>query len=170
MDLQTKPFTVEDFDKFIELPENTDKVFEFIGGEIIEVTTNTIPSQIAINIAFFLKLHLYQNKVYGAMMGSDGGYIVAGERYCPDVSYSSKKLEVTTYNPFPPDLAVEVISPSDSMRAVNTKITNYLAAGTVVVHTPGHIAKTFTEHDTLEGGNVLPGLSLAVKEIFVLPE
>lgn len=170
MDLQTKPFTVEDFDKFIELPENTDKVFEFIGGEIIEVTTNTIPSQIAINIAFFLKLHLYQNKVYDAMMGSDGGYIVAGERYCPDVSYSSKKLEVTTYNPFPPDLAVEVISPSDSMRAVNTKITNYLAAGTVVVHTPGQIAKTFTEHDTLEGGNVLPGLSLAVKEIFVLPE
>lgn len=156
MDLQTKPFTVEDFDKFIELPENTDKVFEFIGGEIIEVTTNTIPSQIAINIAFFLKLHLYQNKVYGAMMGSDGGYIVAGERYCPDVSYSSKKLEVTTYNPFPPDLAVEVISPSDSMRAVNTKITNYLAAGTVVVHTPGQIAKTFTERDTLEGGNVLP--------------
>ncbi len=176
---QAKPFTVEDFDQYIKLPENANKVFELVGGEITEVTSHTISSQIAIEIAFYIKLHLFQNNLSGAVMGADGGYIVSGERYCPDVSYSAKKLEPVTYNPFPPDLAVEVISPSDSIKNISTKISNYLAAGTVVwavypdskevvVHISGHPARIYAENDTLEGGAVLPGFSLLVKHIFQL--
>ncbi|MBZ0306763.1 MAG: Uma2 family endonuclease, partial [Anaerolineae bacterium] len=174
---QTQSFTVEDFDKFIELPENADKVFELIGREITEVTSNTVSSQIAIEIAFYIKLHLFQNNLSGAVMGADGGYMVSGERYCPDVSYSAKKLEPVTYNPFPPDLAVEVISSSDSIKSISTKISNYLAAGTVVwavypdeavvmIHAPGQPVQTLTEKDTLEGGSILPGFSVALPLIF----
>jgi Uma2 family endonuclease len=33
---QTKPYTIEEFDQFIALPENADRRFELIDGEIIE--------------------------------------------------------------------------------------------------------------------------------------
>lgn len=32
--------TVQDFEAFIELPENSDRLFELIGGEIVEVVSN----------------------------------------------------------------------------------------------------------------------------------
>ncbi|MBK8031699.1 MAG: hypothetical protein IPK17_19865 [Chloroflexi bacterium] len=36
--------TVEDFDQFVDLPENADKLFEFIGGEAVEVPSNAYSS------------------------------------------------------------------------------------------------------------------------------
>jgi Uma2 family endonuclease len=33
--------TIEEFDEYINLPENADKLFEYIGGEIVEVPSNT---------------------------------------------------------------------------------------------------------------------------------
>ncbi|NOG51491.1 MAG: hypothetical protein HND48_20255 [Chloroflexi bacterium] len=62
------------------------------------------------------------------------------------------------------------------------KVTTYMAAGTVCwlvfpetrtveVYIPGQAHKTLTEADTLDGAPVLPGFTLAVKDIFPpLPE
>jgi Uma2 family endonuclease len=81
------------------------------------------------------------------------------------------------FNPIPPDLAVEVISPSDSYSDVSRKVQRYLRHGTalvwvvdpetqtVMVHTPTS-AKPFGLEDTLDGGDVLPGFKLAVRDIF----
>ena len=77
----------------------------------------------------------------------------------------------------PPDLAVEVVSPSDEPRQRSIKITNYLAAGTVVwmvyplareleVHAQGQRVRIYGVEDTLEGGDLLPGFEMAIKDIF----
>ena len=76
-----------------------------------------------------------------------------------------------------PDLAVEVISPSNKAVDLHLKVTQLLNAGarlvwlvypqnrTVVAHTAER-AVTLTESDSLTGGDVLPGFELRVGEIF----
>jgi Uma2 family endonuclease len=175
--------TVEEFDIFVDLPENADRLFEFVGGEIIEVPSNAYASEVGYNIGFFIKLHLHQNKLPGHVTGEHGGYMVSGERYAPDVAYISAmkqpELDKEGYNSLPPDLAVEVDFPSTlkSKETLTVKIGNYLAAETIVwavfperkeieVYTPGQPVRIFGIDDTLDGGEVLPGLNVAVKDIF----
>lgn len=81
------------------------------------------------------------------------------------------------YLPFAPDLAVEVISPSETAEEVQEKVTDYLAAGsrmvwlvyprskTIAVHTPEGV-RTLSRGDVLDGGDVLPGFQAAAADIF----
>ena len=182
MVLEKKRITVEEFDEFVNLSENADKLFEFIGGEIFEVPSNPYSSAISINVAFYLKSYLMQNNLEGYITGEQGGYMVSGERYAPDVAFisweSQSELPARGYNPNPPDLAVEVVSPSDDTDPpLSIKIGNYLAAGTIVwvvypdkkevtVYVPGEPVKVLKEDDMLDGGVVLPGFQIVVKDFF----
>lgn len=175
--------TIEEFDRFVALPENEDKLFEFIGGEIVEVPSNPYASAIGTNIIFPLKLHLRERGLKGHVTGEQGGYLVSGEKYAPDAAYISDErqpeLAKEGYNPNPPELAVEIDFPSTlaSQRKLRTKIANYLAAGTtlwivypetreVEVYTPYQPMRLLGIDDILDGGAVLPGFTLAVKDIF----
>lgn len=175
-----KPMTVEEFDQFVLLPENVDRAFEFIGGEIIEVVANNYSSQIAMLLGAKITEFVVANNL-GQVTGADGGYWVSGERYIPDVGFISKTRQPQpsheTYNPNPPDLAVEVLSPTNDPTDVRIKIVNYLRAGTTVwlvnpdkqrveVYAPDAAPKTFGIEDVLEGGKVLPDFKLAVRDIF----
>lgn len=176
-------YTVEEFDAFVEQPANADKLFEFIGGEIVEVPSNPFSSYIAMRILRRLANFVEENKL-GFVTGEAGGYMVSGERYAPDVAYLSRDRQPTLarqgYNPHPPDLAVEVDFPSTykSQKELLTKVVNYLAAGTVVwlvlpevqeveVYAPGKPKRLLTIDGVLDGGDVLSGFTLDVKDIFV---
>jgi Uma2 family endonuclease len=181
MALQHTRVTAEDFERFIVLPENEGRDFEFIGGEIFEVVSNSYCSLIGARIVFLLTLYLRDNKIEGYVSGADGGYIVSGERYMPDVGYISKarqpKPSHDAYNPFAPDFAVEVFSPTDSKKKLTDKVVNYLAAGTLVlavypddktaaVYAPGKAVQQLGSNDVFDGGEVLPGLNLPVRDMF----
>src|SRR5690606_14294167 len=103
----------------------------------------------------------------------------------PDVAFVSRvkqdKLVGEGYNPNPPDLAVEVVSPSDTDRRLSIKIGNYLAAGTIVwvvypasneveVYEPNTPVKILGLDDELDGGDLLPGFSLKLKAILDRPD
>ena len=173
--------TVDEFDEFVALPENADRLFEFIGGEIIEVVSNNYSSEIAALILYFIQAYIREHGIHGRVTGADGGYIVAGGRYIPDVAYISFKKQPhpshEAYNANPPDLAVEVLSPGNDPRVMRIKIGNYLKAGTtlwvvdadtkqVEVYAPGKTVEVVDINGTLDGGDVLPGFKLAVKNIF----
>jgi len=178
--IETKSWTVEDFDRFTEQSANADRLFEYISGEVVEVPSNPYSSQIAARFLIELGIYLKANDL-GHVTGEAGGYQVSGERYAPDVAFISKsrqpELVKTGYNPNPPDLAVEVFSPTDSERRLSVKVSNYLAAGTVVVviypeevelavHRPGKPVILLGVDDTFDGGEVLPGFTLPVRDIF----
>lgn len=183
MVLQAPFMTVEEFEAFVDLSENVDKTFEFIGGEIIEVPSNAFSSEIAGEIFYLIKHHLKQNNIAGHLTGEAGGYEIGGERYAPDVAYLPKSkqevLDKQGYNSKPPDLAVEVVS-SDSNAELNKlriKITNYLFVGTVVwvvkpddkrieVHQVGQPVLIYRENDTLDGGDVLPDFKMKLSDVF----
>ena len=182
MVLEKKRVTAAEFEELVNLPENADKLFELIGGEIYEVPTNAYCSKIASIISGYIFMYLLQHNI-GHLTGEQGGYWVFGERYAPDVGYISyerqPELAKTGYNPNPPELAVEVFSPTDSEKRLSTKIGNYIAAGTVVwvvypedrevvVFVPGHSTQTLSIDDIIEGGTVLPEFKLPVRDIFAV--
>jgi Uma2 family endonuclease len=179
MTFQTR-VSLAEFERFILLPENSEQNFELIGGEIYPVVSNQRSSYIAGKILARLWNYLDQHPI-GYLTGADGGYAVAGERYIPDVGYISKQKQSevpdTSYNSNPPELAVEVLSPTDSERQLTYKVANYLAVHTVVwvvypeaqeidVFTPGQPPQKLGIDDTLDGGTVLPDFKLALRELF----
>jgi Uma2 family endonuclease len=181
MAVTTQPITVAEFERLAAQPQNADRRLEFVGGEISEVVSNSYSSLVANKISFFIQLHLMQKGLAGYVTGADGGYQIGDERYLPDVAFISKARQPQpsheTYNPLAPDLAVEVLSPSDQPDVMRLKLANYLAAGVVVwvvnpeartveVYTPGKRAYRLGVDDTLDGGDVLPGLALPVKDFF----
>ena len=175
--------TAEEFDEFILEADPEDKIFEFIGGEIVEVPSNPYVSGIGLTIGSYIRVFVRENGNFGHVTGADGGYRVSGERYAPDVGYISKdrqsELARIGYNLIPPELAVEVISNEANNQELNNlrwKITNYLAAGTVVwvvfpasmrieIHAPGQAVKKLGIDDILDGGDILPGFKLPVRDI-----
>jgi Uma2 family endonuclease len=78
----------------------------------------------------------------------------------------------------PPNLAVEVISPGDTVGEVEEKVQMWLEAGTqlIWVVSPKLLTvtryrslddiQTLTEKDTLDGGNVIHGFQIPIAEIF----
>jgi len=183
MDIPVRVATLAEFEQLIHLPENANKRFEFIAGEIIEVPSSPYSSEIAVTIGFYLNSHLRENSLDGHVTGEGGGYQVLNERYIPSAAYisSARQPQVARegYNPNPPELVVEVLSPSDQEKPhlIRVKITNYLAVGTTVwvvdpetqhveVHAPGQATKVLDRTGTLDGSTILSGFSLAVTDIF----
>lgn len=114
----------------------------------------------------------------GFRIGSDPDTVLA-----PDAAFVSReRVERAAvgkgYRAGAPDLAVEVVSPSDSFVDVEAKVARWLEAGCrmVIVINPARRAATvyrsrdeialLTESDVLDGGDVVPGWSLPLRELF----
>jgi Uma2 family endonuclease len=181
MVLRTKPATNSEFDRFLKLPENAGRNFELIAGEIVEkMVSSPRSSAIGVLVAGLVAVHVRQRDL-GRVTGADGGYVVGKEKYIPDAAFISRTRQPVqpdeAYNPLAPDLAIEVLSPSDDDEDVRLKIANYIAAGTVVwlfdpdrrrieIYKNGEPPQVLDMDDTLDGGDVLPGFRVAIKDIF----
>ncbi len=101
----------------------------------------------------------------------------------PDAAFiSQKRLDevgpVQGYWLGAPDLAVEVVSPNDLYTEVSEKVAEWLQAGSgmvvvvnprsrqVFVHLSPNEVRVLGVGDTLEGGEVVPGWQLPIKELF----
>lgn len=174
----TKPRTLEDFIVFTQQPENANRLFEFIHGEIIEVSprrtwNSYISHLLVIAVHAFCQTH---NLPYYSS-GGDGAYNIGGNTVAPDFAYKRTPTSKEYPDPVPPLLAVEIVSPTDKAAEVQRKRRIYVQAGilywemypeleSIEVYPPGQPVKTLGIDDTLEGGDVLPGFTLAVKDIF----
>jgi Uma2 family endonuclease len=179
--IETRRMSVEGFDEFVMLPENRDRLFEYIGGAIIEVVSNPESSKLAARLLMLMGRYFLQNDI-GHVTAPDGGYTVGKDRYIPDIGFISYKKQPKLvwkdgYITDAPDLAVEILSPSNRPEEIRVKVANYLAAGCNVwvfdgekkrieVYVPGQPVRILGADDTLDGGAVLPGFTLAVREIF----
>ena len=185
MAVQKQTYTSGEFLDFINQPENLDRLFELIDGEIIVVSPSYgYVSAIAMQIVFFIKLYLRNNPI-GYVTGEQGGYDISDDNiFAPDVGFVSKarlaQLPRDGFIPIPPDLAVEIVSPSDlrnRRERIDSKIERYLEAGVLTwyvypdrqevdVYVPGQPIRTLGMEDTLDGGDVLPGFTLPVRDVF----
>ncbi len=187
MAVQEKWISAEEFWEIAHLPENADKHMELIEGVIYEMPPAGYEhGNDAGNFFGFIWTYVRANDL-GRVTAAETGYVVytnaSGKDtiLAPDVGFIAKARATEApsrkYALFAPDLAVEMVSPNDKAEEIHTKVNTYLKYGTklvwvaypetrtVVVHTASG-AQTLGENETLDGGDVLPGFKLLIREIF----
>src|SRR5260221_5075448 len=173
--------TYEEYQAFCDRPENAGRIFDLIDGEVVEKMPSFKPSSIALTIGFHIKPHVLNHKL-AHVTGADGGYIMPnGDVFNPDVGYISKERlpeEPRREVLVPPDLAVEVKSPTDRKRALRAKAEKYIQGGTklvwlvfpdeqvIEIYMSDQDVITVSPDGILDGGEVLPGFTLKVSDIF----
>lgn len=182
MTTQERLYTVEEFEQIIALPENTERLLELVNGEIVEKMPTEEHGIIVLRIGARILVLAESNKLGRA--GVEIRHRNPEDRYndrLPDISFTvDTTTPVVTKGAVPrfPDLAVEVKSPDDSYRQMRDKAAYYLANGAklvwlvypekrlVEVYPVEGDIQILTGDDTLDGGDVLPGFSMTVSDIF----
>ena len=188
--IQEQTYTTAEFWEIVERPENEQKRLELIAGVITEMpASSSTNSMIAMWIGHLLLNHVLLTGS-GYVTGPDGGYEVAPNSVVqPDAAYISKaraggipkKVFATA-----PDLAIEVISPSETVRAVLDKARLYLQAGARLVLAVDAETKkvdvyrlaengelrvqTLGIADTLDASEALPGFVVKIQDLFAIVE
>ena len=175
------PVTAEEL---FELPDDGGRS-ELVKGEIVRMNpTGGTHSAVAIRIGRLLDEYVEAHDL--GVCGAETGFILQRNPdivRAPDVAFvATSRIPATgvpgTYWPFAPDLAVEVVSPSDRLADVHVKIAEYFAAGTRLVwlvepaarvvrsYRSPHDIEVIGDDGDLSGGDVLPGFRSAVRRLF----
>ena len=173
-------------DELLAMPDDG-FVYELIKGELIKVSPPPGHEHglVAMNIAG--PLYEYAKKQHlGNVYAAETGFLLEQNPdtvRAADVAFVRReRIEkagpVQGYWIGAPDLAVEVLSPSDTVRRVEGKVAEWLESGTSVVWVVSPKMRSvtvyrslteivvLTEKDTLDGGVVVPGFQISVAEIF----
>jgi Uma2 family endonuclease len=141
---------------------------------------------VGISLSTPLDQHVRANRL-GILVAAETGFLIATNPdtvRAPDIGFVRQdRIQATgiprRYWPGAPDLAVEVVSPGDTVFEVDDKVQEWLAAGaglvwvvnprrrTVTVHRPSGTPVILTVNDVLDGEQVVPGFSIRVADIFV---
>jgi Uma2 family endonuclease len=169
----------------IRLNDHTDRLYELVDGILVEKVVSFPESALAMWIGHLIQSFLGQHDL-GILAGPDGGMrLMPGLVRLPDVSFVRwERLPVRGEVPdepvagLAPDLAVEVLSKGNTRKEMERKLKEYFLAGvrlvwmvdparrTVRVHTAPDQSLLLTEEQALDGGDVLPGLSLPLRQMF----
>jgi Uma2 family endonuclease len=179
--------TIEEFEAYADQPEHGDRRFELIHGEIVEKVPTEEHGVIAAWLAALI-LNFVRPRRLGRV-SVEPRHRVPGDEHnarLPDIAYTSAEralpLVKTGSVPQMPDLAIEIQSPTDKPRELREKAAYYLHNGAQLVWLmyPGARIvevcrldadgvmqiETLDDQGTLDGGEVLPGFTVSVHDIF----
>jgi Uma2 family endonuclease len=178
-------------EEFFMMPDHGSG-YELVKGELRRKgeTLNMSPAgfkhgAIIARLTGALVQHIEANDL-GEATGAETGFKLTGDPdtvRAPDLAFVRQELipdgELTEkFWPGAPDLAVEVVSPGDTLYEVDEKIEDYLKAGvrmvwivnpkkrTVTVYRPSAEPQTLAEDDMLDGQEVLPGFQYSIARLF----
>lgn len=165
-------------------------LLELIRGELKRMSPTGLTHGILCNELGATLRSFVKSNGLGVVCGAETGFIVERNPdsvIAADVAFICRERLATVENrdkfgPSAPDLAVEVLSPGNTVKEINEKIALYFAAGsravwvinpkrrTAAVYTSPSEFCTLSERDTLDGGDVLPGFELKLSELFAAAE
>ncbi|MEQ8787751.1 MAG: Uma2 family endonuclease [Pirellulaceae bacterium] len=178
----TTPMTAE---QLLGLPRDGRR-YELVAGELKTMTPAGWKHGMIVGDLHVILGEFVREKKLGRIFGAETGFLIQRDPdtvRAPDVAFLHRdhlpqQDPPEAYWPGAPDLAVEVLSPGDTIGEVTEKTEAWLAAGaaqvwlvnpgdgTVTVHrAPGDV-EILCQDDTLEGGDVVPGFRCRVGEIF----
>ena len=184
----TQQKTLLTADQFYEFCCRNDGRYELVDGEVVELSpVNDAHSGISINVG--TAFNNYSRQLGFGQAGVEAGYIVLSGPDTvrgPDVSFRLVPRETIRQSAGflagAPDIAVEVVSPSNSAAEIERKVGEYMNAGSqrvwvvhratrrnprrVVVRRADGTAITYTGDDVITDEELLPGFSLPLSEIF----
>ena len=190
MVMERQVISADGFLKILGGVEYRDRVVELVDGVIVEMPLpngehGEILAILTVNIGHYVLQH-----GLGRVATGDSGFVLVRN---PDGRDTVRGVDLAFFSKsnapaplpntlleFAPDLAIEVISPSNDAADIRLKIRQLLNAGTAMVwtvypdlrlvdvHRRGG-ATTLNEADLLSGGDVLPGFEIPVRDIFPAP-
>ncbi len=166
-----------------EIHLREDRLCELVDGVLVEKDMNFYASRLAALLSYFLGSFAdYYDR--GIVVGADAAVCLApGLIRIPDAAFVSwdrlpgGKIPRKPIPKLAPDLAVEVLSAGNTKQEMDRKLRDYFQAGvrlvwyvdpktrTVTVYTAPDQATVLTIKDTLDGGTVLPGFTLPLREL-----
>jgi Uma2 family endonuclease len=183
--IRFRPFpgtaTVQDV---IDLQQREGKLCELVEGVLLEKAVGYNESSLAVFLAGLLNAFVIPRNL-GLVTGPDGTVeLIADLVRIPDVAFTSwdrlpgRQRPASPIPHLAPNLAVEVLSRSNTPGEMAAKRQDYFTAGVqlvweidpqariVRVYTAPAQSTTLGSSDTLDGGVVLPGFSLKVQDLF----
>ncbi|WP_209307627.1 Uma2 family endonuclease [Geodermatophilus sp. DF01-2] len=172
-------------EQLMDLPDDGRRR-ELVDGELKEMAPAGFHhGQVALTIGALLRDHVRRDRL-GVAVAAETGFRLSRDPdtvRAPDVAFVAEhrlppRSERQRFLDLAPDLAVEVVSPSDRAADVTEKALAWLAAGTslvwvvypvqrvVAVHAADGTVAHVRADGEIEGGEVLPGLRLPVADLF----
>lgn len=177
-------------DDLLRLPDDG-KRYELAQGELVEMPPPN-RGHALLSARVFARLVVYaEAHDLGEVTGPDGGFLLHTDPETgletvrvPDVAFTTIARKSTAPDKIyrgAPDLAVEVISPLETFTIIRKKLRDYFAYGVKrvwLVYPDARSIEVYSNPEdelvildmegTLEGGDLLPGFSLKVKEVFAV--
>lgn len=173
--------TVQDV---IDIQRKEGRLCELVDGVLLEKAMGYNESRLALFLGGLLNGFVVPRNL-GLVTGPDGTVeLMADLVRIPDVAFTSwermpdRQAPTAPVPRLAPNLAVEVLSRSNTPGEMRVKRQDYFTAGvelvweidagarTVAVYTTATNVATLTETDTLDGGFVLPGFTLRLQDLF----
>ena len=171
-------------DDLIRVNEEKNGLCELVEGTLVEKAVGAEESNIAWLLGSFIGAYLDRHRI-GTCLGADGFLrISAGLVRAPDLSFISyaklpnRKLPKTKVPHLIPDLAIEVLSENNTAAEIQRKLGEYFDAGvrlawvidprkrTARVYKSARRSALIREHQSFDGGDVLPGFSVRLDDLF----
>jgi Uma2 family endonuclease len=178
------PFGTATEKDVLEVERQTGCPCELIDGTLVEKTVGYIESFLAARINYLIQVFLETHDL-GIVLGEAGTLKILPQQVrVPDVCFiawnrfSNRDLPPEPIPDLAPDLAIEVLSVSNTPGEMQRKLHDYFTAGVRLVwyiDPRARQAKSYTAEDryveltesqSLSGGDVLPGFELPLKELF----
>jgi Uma2 family endonuclease len=174
------PVTIEEFER---LPDEPSRM-ELVRGHVVrEPPAGFEHGGIAVRIASCLDAFVRRHEL-GKVLGAETGFVLFDDPptvRAPDVAFVARDrlpADPRGFARLAPDLAVEIVSPSNTLSEIQDKVFDYLDAGTrlvwvieprartVTVYRSREDIRILTSNQEIDGGQVLPGFQIQVSEFF----
>jgi Uma2 family endonuclease len=168
----------------LDIERRENRLCELVDGVLVEKAMGYRESLLAVALIEFIRAFVRPRNL-GLVTAPDGMIrLASGLVRMPDVAFVSwkrlpnRRIPAEPIPNLAPDLAVEVLSESNTEKEMQRKLREYFQAGVVLVWFVDPKTRAVTvytavdqfvvlhEADTLDGGTVLPGFTLSLRELF----
>lgn len=171
--------TVDDFVRLPETVGDRDFRYELVEGELITMSPGMLPHNLIRDTMLVLLKAFVTTRKLGTVVAEQAFQLSGRTVRVPDVAFVRAGRPLATDKPIQggPDLAIEIVSPSNTPREIDRRISDYFAAGCkrvwvvyleereVYIHGLAGVTRRGGD-DLLEESELLPGFSVKASSIF----